>query len=100
MTATFRLTSRARSDLRQIARFTRKTWGKEKRDAYLAALDHRFHWLAEEPGRGRGRPEITPGYHCYPEGAHLIFYLIRAGGIDIIGIPHQAMDMPARLGPR
>jgi toxin ParE1/3/4 len=100
MTGAFRLTPSASSDLREIARFTLRTWGKERQKSYLPALDRRCRWLAEDPRRGRPRPEIAPGYHSYPEGAHLIFYLIRADGIDIIGIPHQAMDLPIRFGPR
>jgi toxin ParE1/3/4 len=100
MTARVRVTARARADLRSIGRFTLRTWGRDQRNRYLAALDHRFRWLAEAPKRGRPRPEIGDGYHSYPEGAHVIFYVIREDGIDVIGVPHQAMDVMARLsGP-
>jgi toxin ParE1/3/4 len=51
-----------------------------------------FQWLAQNPYRGRHRPEIKENYYSYPEGAHLIFYWIRKKGIGIIGIPHQRMD--------
>lgn len=100
MTEPFRLTPRARADLKSIGRFTLKTWGRRQRDAYLGAIHRRFHWLAEDPRRGRPRPDIREGCHSCPEGAHMIFYLIRAGGIDIIGVLHQAMDVAGRLGPR
>ena len=59
----------------------------------MRALDRRFHWLAENPALGRPRPDVKEGYFSYPEGRHVIFYLIREGGIDIIGIPHQRMDV-------
>jgi toxin ParE1/3/4 len=100
MIAAFRLTPSANSDLREISPFTLKTWDKERQRSYLAALDRRFRWLAEEPLRGRPRPEISPGYHSCPERAHLIFCLIRVDGIDIIGIAHQTMDLPTRFGLR
>ncbi|WP_297971779.1 type II toxin-antitoxin system RelE/ParE family toxin [uncultured Amaricoccus sp.] len=100
MTEPLRLTSRARADLRSIGRFTLKTWGRRQRDAYLEAIHRRFCWLAEDPRRGRARPDIREGYHSYPEGAHMIFYLVREGGIDILGVPHQAMDVAAHLGSR
>jgi len=29
----------------------------------------------------------------YPEGPHVVFYLVREGDIDIIGVPHQCMDV-------
>jgi len=36
---------------------------------------------------------IKDGYYSYPQGSHVIFYLVREGGIDIIGIPHQRKDV-------
>jgi plasmid stabilization system protein ParE len=33
-----------------------------------------------------------------PQGSHLIFYLIGADAIDIIGVPHKQMDMPGYFG--
>lgn len=93
MNPPFRLTPRAENDLRAIARYTLEQWGQEQRETYLRALDRRFHWLAENPALGRPRPDVKEGYFSYPEGRHVIFYLIREGGIDIIGIPHQRMDV-------
>jgi len=92
MTRTYRITPRAARDLKNIGRYTLKTWGKKQCDAYLRAMEHRFSWLAECPHRGRYRPDIKEGYYSYQRGLHVIFFLIRNGGIDIIGIPHQKMD--------
>lgn len=33
---TFRLTERAKQDLRSIGRYTQATWGREQRDSYLS----------------------------------------------------------------
>lgn len=88
----YRITPRARDDLIAIARFTEHRWGKLQRDRYLRALEHRFDWLAQNPGAGRHREDVREGYFCYPQGQHLIFYLVRESGIAIIGIPHQHMD--------
>jgi toxin ParE1/3/4 len=93
MTATFRITPRAHEDLKNIARYTIKKWGKEQRNKYLDGLDKRFAWLAENPLLGRYRPEVREGYYSYLQGSHVIFYILRNGGIDIIGIPHQQMDI-------
>ena len=62
-------------------------------EEYLHALEKRFKWLADNPYVGAHRPEIREGYFSYVEGSHLIFYLKREGGIDIIGLPHQCMDI-------
>jgi toxin ParE1/3/4 len=99
MTPTFRVTPRAFEDLKNIGRYTLQQWGRTQRDAYLRALDTRFEWLAKHPMLGRTRDEIAAGYRSYPHEAHTIFYLIRDGGIDIIGVPHQAMDIPRHLAP-
>jgi toxin ParE1/3/4 len=93
MTRIFRLTPKAAQDLRNIGRFTLRTWGRERRDIYLRALDRRFAWLAEFPERGRHRSDIKDGYYSYVQDAHVIFCLIRDGGIDIIGIPRRRMDV-------
>lgn len=88
-----RITPRAFDDLKNIARYTRQQWGEEQRNRYLGALDSRFGWLAEHPNRGKHRPDIRDGYFCFPQGSHLIFYLVRADGIDIIGVPHKRTDV-------
>lgn len=93
MTNNFRVTPRAKQDLENIGRYTMKTWGREQCNTYLRALNHRFEWLAKHPDRGRHRPDVQEGYYSYIQGTHVIFYLVRDGGIDIIGIPHQRMDI-------
>jgi len=89
----FRITPRAKQDLRNIARYTLLTWGRPQRDKYLRAIDRRFSWLAANPNLGTHRPEIKEGYFSYPQGSHVIFYLMREDGIDVIGVPHQRMDV-------
>ncbi|MEX0975712.1 MAG: type II toxin-antitoxin system RelE/ParE family toxin [Woeseia sp.] len=98
MKPSFRLTPRAYDDLRNIARYTRQQWGEGQRERYMRALDDRFHWLAEHPRSGKHRPDIAESYHCFPLGSHLIFYLIGADAIDIIGVPHKHMDVPSYFG--
>ena len=45
----FRITLRAREDLRNIGRHTEQYWGKTQRNTYLKGLEKRFAWLAENP---------------------------------------------------
>lgn len=93
MTSTYRVTPRAHQDLINIGRYTLKRWGREQRNVYLGAIEQRFKLIAENPYMGRHRPDVKEGYYCWPQGSHVIFYLIRENGIDIIGIPHQRMDI-------
>lgn len=88
-----RVTPRARDDLRNIGHYTEQTWGKAQRNRYLQSIGVRFHWLAEYPQLGKHRTDICEGYYSFPEGQHVIFYLVGSDTTDIIGIPHKEMDI-------
>lgn len=94
MAKSFNLTFRAREDLRGIWKYTTKVWNETQADSYIAGLYRRFSWLAKFPRSGKHRPDICEGYYSFPQGSHLVFYLIRDNVIDIIGIPHKEMDIP------
>ena len=91
--AKIRITPRARDDLKNIGRYTETQWGSTQRNTCLKNLQKRFEWLAENAQLGKLRPDIAENYYSFPEGQHVIFYLINRGGIDIIGIPHKEMDI-------
>ena len=89
----YRITPRARKDLFQIGEYTELQWGKGQRNRYLKSLENRFAWLAEHPGAGKHRDDISHGYHSFPHGQHVVFYLFSGKVIDIIGVLHQEMDV-------
>jgi len=93
MTASHTIRQLAENDLEHIWLYTFHEWGIEQADKYIRSLLSRFSWLAENPRLGKRRDDIKPGYYCFPEGRHLIFYTITKNGVDIIGIPHQGMDI-------
>lgn len=93
MARRYRLTLRAVDDLKSIGHYTLVKWGRKQRDKYLRELDARFTLLAENPGMGKHRPEVAGGYHSFPQGSHVVFYLVREDFIDIIGIPHKHVDV-------
>ena len=89
----YSLRQQAQDDLESIWIYSYREWGDEQADQYIRSLLSRFTWLSENPQLGKQRAEIKPGYYCYPEGMHLFFYKITQDGIDIIGVPHQNMDI-------
>jgi len=91
---TYRLRSRVQLDLEAVWLDTLERWSAEQADAYVSTLINRFKWLAEHPQAGKPRDEIKPGYRSFPEGAHLVFYIVREEWIEIIGVVHQRMDYP------
>jgi toxin ParE1/3/4 len=68
-------------------------WGKAQRNTYLKNLETRFAWLASTPLLGKHRTDIHEGFYSFPQGEHLVFYMMQSDGIAIIGIPHKEMDI-------
>jgi toxin ParE1/3/4 len=94
----FRVTPRALRDLDAIADYTLSQWGEKQTEKYLGDIEQRFRWLAQNPLAGRSRDEVGEGYRSYPQGAHIIFYVVDKPGIAIIGVPHSSMDVDSYFG--
>lgn len=89
----YRVTPRAQEDLKNIGRYTEQQWGRRQRNTYLKALEKRFGWLAENPQLDKHRPDVAEGYYSFPQGRHVVFYLVGQKGVDIIGVPHKEIDI-------
>ena len=90
----FKLTVKAKSDLKQIARYTEKRWEKEQRKLYLKEFDDTFHLIAETPSIGVDCDFLKVGYKKFPQGSHVLYY--RPGlktKIEIIRILHKRVDV-------
>ena len=95
---TFDLTQEAKEDLKKIARFTEKQWGREQRYFYLKQFDDAFYLLAENPTLGKACDFIITGYRKFPQGSHIIFYRqATENRIIITRILHKNMDIDSRL---
>jgi len=98
MKVKYRIRSLAQAGLEAIWLYTCEEWNVTQADSYLEAIIQRFDWLADNPTLGKSRDDVKQGYYCFPEGLHLIFYVVNEQGIknnqiEIIGIPHQRMDI-------
>ena len=93
MTPSYSIRALARADLEEIWLFTFEEWGPEQANKYLESLFSICVWLSENPYSGKNREDLKKGYYCFPEVMHLVFYTMTEYGIDIIGIPHQNMDV-------
>ena len=94
----YKLRRVAERDLENIWFYSFEMWGVDQADSYIRSLIAKFEWLSNNPMSGRKRNDIKPGYHCFPEGEHVVFYNIDDGVIDIIGIPHHSQDVVSHLG--
>jgi toxin ParE1/3/4 len=96
---TFALTLRAKSDLKSIAKFNEKGWGREQRNIYIKQFDDTFHVLSNKPEIGSNCNYIKESYQKLPHGSHIIFYrMTDPNNIQIIRILHKDMDMLLKFG--
>ncbi|MBV6389895.1 MAG: Toxin ParE1 [Nitrosomonas europaea] len=91
------LSPEAKTDITNIRQYTTQQWGKTQADKYILRLRERMRWLADNPMLGRARDEIKEGYRSFSEGDHVIFYRMAGSAIEVIGIPHQNMDIEQNL---
>ena len=90
----FRLSAKAKADIKRIARFTERRWGRVQRNHYLSELDRIFRQLSGNPFIGPACDYIRSGYRKFPTGSHIIFYRMHdSESIDIIRVMHKHMDV-------
>lgn len=94
----FALTHKAKADLHSIAIFTMERWGVNQRNLYIKQLDEAFHMLASSPELGKNCKDIIPGYRKFPQGSHIVFYIVGSSSkIEIIRILHKNMDVETQI---
>ena len=94
----FSLTRTDRTDLKSIAAYTQKQWGKQQRTLYVKQFDDAFHMLAENLETGVTCDFIKQGYRKFPNGSHVIFYRrTEIDSIKIIRILHKRMEVARQL---
>lgn len=97
MSGIYALRELARADLEAIWDYTVEHWGVEQAERYLQELFGGFEDLATNPRLGRKRGDVKAGYRSFPQGRHVVFYVIAPGGIEVIGIVHHSADVDAHL---
>ncbi len=97
----YKLTSSAEADLKEIARYTKKKWGKEQARIYGEALEKGFADIAHGYVASRVISERYAEVFFTRCEHHYIFYLRPEGKIPlIIAVLHERMDFLVRLKER
>jgi len=94
---TYALRELAHADLEAIWVYTVEQWGAKQAERYIKGLFGSFEELAANPGLGRDRDDVKAGYRSFPQGRHVVFYVIVPAGIEVIGIVHQSADVASHL---
>ena len=93
----YRVSKKAQEDIRDIGRYTQAQWGREQRRFYLSGLESRFKNLTENPLLAAERSEFDSPVRIHRYEKHVIVYIVQDGGILIIRVLHESMDVPTRL---
>jgi|SRR5687768_3249534 len=95
----YRKTRRADEDLKEIYRYTRRTWGMAQAVRYVRQLEQRFSALAGNPLSGRERKDLQPpGLRSFVHGSHVVFYQPQPYGVLIVRVLHGRQDVSTHLG--
>ncbi|HWA91915.1 MAG TPA: type II toxin-antitoxin system RelE/ParE family toxin [Rhizomicrobium sp.] len=96
------LLATARGDLKSVARYSEKEWGRARKSQYMAALRARLVALLEHQKLGIARPDLGAGYRSLLVGSHVVFYRLAASEVRVVRVLHQRMDpkrhLPQPLG--
>lgn len=94
----FVLTASAEADVREIFRFSRRSWGEAQAQDYVMGLFSTFQLLAENPKAGRMRNELSENLRSFPHRIHVVFYVEHEHSVAIIRVLHGARDLSQAVG--
>jgi len=97
----YELTPLAEEDLKGIARYTVKEWGKKKSLRYAELMENHFIKIADRIAYSRSFSKRYPRVMVNRCEHHYIFYIHQNEKVPcIIAVLHESMDMLARLESR
>lgn len=89
----FKLSVKARSDIKKLFRYSFQQFGEIQAVKYKSGLEDCFQLLADNPDMGRKCDDIQEGYFRHEHKSHIIFYRQRPNNIFIATIIHDKMDI-------
>lgn len=97
MTSRLTLSPRAQLDIDEIWDYSADRWGIDQAETYVRRLGQHMTLIAGQPGLATPCPEIRAGYHRFPCGAHVLFYRVVQGDVEVVRILHSRMDFGRHL---
>lgn len=89
----YTLSLQAERDVEEIWQYTELEWGEEQADIYVQRIEDALTGLAKNPGIGRQRDEVRPGYRSLLVERHIVFYRLHEGQVEVARILHASMDV-------
>ena len=95
--ATFLLTRNAALDLRRIHTRSRREWGEDVADQYLADLYAVMGVAAANPEKGRLRQYRSAPFLMVLARQHFVIYDLVPHGIAVLTVQHQVRDIESLI---
>lgn len=95
--ATFLLTRNAALDLRRIYTRSRREWGDDVAERYLADLYAAMGIAAANPEKGRLRQHRSAPFLMVPARQHFVIYDLVPQGIAVLTVQHQLRDIESLI---
>ncbi len=95
--AEYQLSSRASTDINEIAKYTIETFGIRQARRYRDGLEACFQTLATTPNLGREATQLAPNLKRYTYQSHEVFYMVTKQEVLIVRILHERMDFDRHL---
>lgn len=93
------LTLAAETDLRDIWRYTYKTWGFDQAEKYFDQIEACCEAVGDRRARSKGLEGLQEGVHIHRCEHHFIVWMAETRPV-IIAILHERMDFMRRLKGR
>ena len=88
---------RAKRDLVEIWRYSRKHWNEAQADAYLDLIDDALKRLCRHPAMGVDVDELLSGARRWKVGSHHIYYVVAEGSLLVVRVLGARQDPPRHL---
>jgi toxin ParE1/3/4 len=83
---------KARSDLKEIWKYSFDQWGESRADSYYDTLDKAMSQIARTPDIGKPREAIKRGLRGYHAGRHIIYYTVHTTHVYVLRVLHDRSD--------
>jgi toxin ParE1/3/4 len=94
----YRLSPKAVEDLSDIWDYTAWRWSADQAGRYTRGIHEACEALASGGQRGQDAGHVRRGYRKQSVGRHVLYFRVaRDGGIEIVRILHQRMDVARHL---
>ena len=94
----FRLTPAAQADLAKIWDYSVETWGLAQAESYIRDIESACRKLVGGVMVSRDAGHVRAGYRKARVGHHFLYFIVADdGGIEIMRILHERMDVDSKF---